>query len=104
MKSFSRKALVKKMNNENEKIELNTDNKATEYALLIWDVKPEDFPSLGSPDRDYNVETLPEAISLYEKETDVFAKELHHYYEVDSHGWESSSNVIMEWDAEEEDY
>jgi hypothetical protein len=73
--------------------------KATEYAVLIWDFKPEDFPSLGCPCREINVDTLPEAMVLYEKETDVFAKELHHYYEVDTKEWESSSNCLMEWDA-----
>ena len=77
--------------------------RATEYAVLIWDFKPEDFPSLGSPDRDYNVDKLSEAVALYDEETDVFAKELHHYYQVDTHEWESSSNCLMSWDKEEEE-
>jgi len=27
--------------------------------------------------------------------------ELHHYYEVDTKEWESSSNCLMEWDADD---
>tara|TARA_R100001463_G_scaffold120131_1_gene176114 strand:- start:1215 stop:1460 length:246 start_codon:yes stop_codon:yes gene_type:complete len=77
--------------------------RATEYAVLIWDYKPEDFPSLGSPDRDYNVDTLPEAMALYETSRRCFAKELHHYYQVATHEWESSSDCLMSWDAEEEE-
>ena len=77
--------------------------KATEYAVLVWDFKPEDFPSLGCPCREINVDTLSEAIAFYDEEIDVFAKELHHYYEVDTKEWESSSNCLMSWDAEEEE-
>ena len=91
--------------------------KATEYAVLVWDTKPEDFPSLGCPDREYNMDTLPEAMKMYEDiyssrlrgidsaiendkdKSGVFAIELHHYYEVDTKEWESSSNCLMEWDA-----
>ena len=88
--------------------------KATEYAVLVWDFKPEDFPSLGCPDREYDIDTLPEAMRLYEDERygvkrnllgarTIFAIELHHYYEVDTKEWESSSNCLMSWDAEEEE-
>ena len=81
--------------------------KATEYAVLVW-YEPEDQEawdnsgSLGSPCEDYNVDTLEEALEIYKQATDVFAKELHHYYQVDTHGWESSSNVLMAWDVSEE--
>jgi hypothetical protein len=77
--------------------------RATEYAVLVWDFKPEDFPSLGCPCREINVDKLSEAIAFYDEETDVFAKELHHYYQVRTMGWESSSNCLMSWDAEEEE-
>ena len=81
--------------------------RATEYAVLVWEVRPEDFPSLGSPDKEYNFDTLPEAMRFYEDvfrddiNTPVFAMELHHYYEVDTKEWESSSNCLMEWDADD---
>ena len=76
---------------------------ATEYAVLVWDKKPEDYPSLGCMDRELNVETLDKAMKLYEGLTDVFAKELHHYYEVDTKEWESSSNCLMSWNKEEDE-
>jgi hypothetical protein len=74
--------------------------KATEYAVLVWDEKPEDYPYLGCIDREFNVETLVEAMKIYEDLTDVFAKELHHYYQYKTHEFESSSNCLMAWDAE----
>ena len=74
----------------------------SEYAVLVWDAKPEDYPYLGDIDREFNVDTLDEAMKIYEGLTDVFAKELHHYYEVDTHGWESSSNCLISWEDEEE--
>jgi len=76
--------------------------KATEYAVLIWD-SPEDQEAwdedgcLGSPCREYNVDTLKQAMEVYEQVTNVFAKELHHYYQVDLLEWESSSNVLIAW-------
>jgi hypothetical protein len=76
--------------------------KATEYSVLVWDVKPEDFPLLGEIDRGFDTDSLIEAMKIYEGLTDVFAKELHHYYEVKTHEWESSSNCLMSWDAESE--
>lgn len=88
--------------NEKEMNKMNEMKKATEYAVLIWN-SPEDKEmwnengSLGSPCRDYNVDTLEEAIEIYEQVTDVFAKEIHHYYQVATHEWESSSNVLMEY-------
>ena len=78
-------------------------SKATEYAVLVWDVKPEDYPFLGCIDREFNVETLVEAMKIYEDLTDVFAKELHHYYQYKTHEFESSSNCLMSWDKEEEE-
>ena len=73
---------------------------ATEYAVLVWDEKPEDYPYLGCIDREFNVETLVEAMKIYEDLTDVFAKELHHYYQYKTHEFESSSNCLMAWDVE----
>jgi len=81
--------------------------KATEYAVMIWDTKPEDYPLLAYPDKEYNFDTLPEAMAFYEDifrddiTGPVFAMELHHYYEVDTKEWESSSNCLLSWDAEE---
>tara|TARA_A100001391_G_scaffold205274_1_gene204697 strand:+ start:2678 stop:2941 length:264 start_codon:yes stop_codon:yes gene_type:complete len=86
------------------------NEKATEYAVLVWH-EPEDQEAwdnsgcLGSPCKEHNVDTLEEALEIYNKlweETDIFAKELHHYYQVDLLGWESSSNVLMAWDVSEE--
>ena len=74
--------------------------KATEYAVLVWDVKPEDYPLLGDICREFNVDTLDEATKIYEGLTDVFAKELHHYYEYKTHGHMSSSDCLESWDAE----
>ncbi len=78
-------------------------SKATEYAILVWDVKPEDYPFLGCIDREFNVDTLDEANKIYEGLTDVFAKELHHYYEYKTHGFMSSSNCLMSWAIEGDD-
>tara|TARA_B100000287_G_scaffold122982_1_gene114885 strand:- start:61 stop:375 length:315 start_codon:yes stop_codon:yes gene_type:complete len=81
--------------------------KATEYAVLVWEVKPEDYPMLGCPDKEYGFDTLPEAMAFYEDifrddiTGPVFAMELHHYYEVDTKEWESASNVLMEWETED---
>jgi hypothetical protein len=75
----------------------------TEYAVLVWDVKPEDYPLLGSVDREFNTNSLAEAMEIYDGLTDVFAKELHHFYQVATHGWESSSDCLLSWAAEEED-
>ena len=81
--------------------------KATEYAVLVW-YEPEDQEAwdedgcLGSPSIEHNIDTLEEALEIYKQETDVFAKELHHYYEVDLLEWESSSNVLMAWDVNDE--
>ena len=81
--------------------------RATEYAVLVWDVRPLDFPSLGCPDKEYDFDTLPEAMRFYEDvlrgvdTLPVFAMELHHYYEVDTKEREPSSNCLMEWDADD---
>ena len=78
--------------------------KATEYAVLIWD-SPEDQEAwdedgcLGSPCREYNVDILEQAMEVYEQVTNVFAKELHHYYEYKTHEWESASNVLVSYYA-----
>ena len=82
--------------------------KATEYGVLVW-YAPEDQEAwdesgmLGSMDKAYNVDTLEEAMEIYEAATDVFAKELHHYYEVATHEWQSSSDVLMAWDKGDEE-
>ena len=81
--------------------------KATEYAVLVW-YAPEDqaawdeSESLGTMDEAYNIDTLEEAMEIYEQATDVFAKELHHYYQVATHEWESSSNCLMAWEIGDE--
>tara|TARA_Y100001938_G_C7829219_1_gene300525 strand:+ start:204 stop:455 length:252 start_codon:yes stop_codon:yes gene_type:complete len=80
----------------------------SEYVVMVWDEKPVDYPMLGCADREHSVDTLPEAMRLYEdiQKDDitgpVFAIELHHYYEVDTKGWESSSNCLISWEDEEE--
>jgi|TARA_R100000084_G_scaffold102408_1_gene57989 hypothetical protein len=80
--------------------------KATEYVVLVW-YEPEDQEawdkngSLGIPDEEHNIDTLEEALKIYKQVGDVFTKELHHYYEVDTHGWESSSNVLLSWERRE---
>jgi len=76
--------------------------KATEYAVLVWDEKPEDYPHLGCMDREFNTDSLIEATKIYEGLTDVFTKELHHYYQVNTHEWDSSSNCLMSDGGEEE--
>ena len=64
--------------------------------------KPVDWPMLGCPDEEHSVDTLPEAVRLYEDilrddiTGPVFYVQLHHYYEVDTKEWESASNVLME--------
>tara|TARA_A100001201_G_C3915029_1_gene148848 strand:- start:55 stop:411 length:357 start_codon:yes stop_codon:yes gene_type:complete len=75
-----------------------------EYAVLVWD-SPEDPDNnfLGSPCREFNVHTLSEAIKIYTLCEDVYAKELHHYYQTDTHGWESSSNCLMSYVEGEEE-
>ena len=85
--------------------------KATEYAVVVWEKKPVDWPMLGCPDEEHSVDTLPEAVRLYEDilRDDIvgpaFYVQLHHYYEVDTKGWESASNVLMEERLDgEEDY
>ena len=77
-------------------------NEPTEYAVLVWDVKPEDFPYLGCMDREFNTDSLIEATKIYEGLTDVFAKELMHYYQVKTHGWESYGDCLMSDGGEEE--
>ena len=79
-------------------------NIPTEYAVLVWD-SPEDPDNnfLGSPCREFNVHTLSEAIKIYKFCVNVYAKELHHYYQTDTHGWESSSNCLMSWQEGEEE-
>ncbi len=76
----------------------------TEYAVLVWK-SPEDPNGhhLGSPCEEFNVQTLEEAIGIYKFCVNVFAKELHHYYQTDTHGWESSSNCLMSWREGEEE-
>tara|TARA_R100001163_G_C4961758_1_gene125291 strand:+ start:182 stop:421 length:240 start_codon:yes stop_codon:yes gene_type:complete len=70
----------------------------TEYAVLVWDsAEDPDNNLLGSPCKEFNVNTLEEAIKHYEFYDNVYAKELHHYYQVDTHGWESSSNCLMSY-------
>jgi len=76
--------------------------KATEYAVLVWDVKPEDFPHLGCMDREFNTDSLIEATKIYEGLTDVFAKELMHYYEYETEGWNSCGDCLMSDGGEEE--
>ena len=74
----------------------------TEYAVVVWNKKPVDWPLLGCPDEEHSVDTLPEAVRLYEDilrddiTGPVFYVQLHHYYQVDTKGWESASNVLME--------
>ena len=85
--------------------------KATEYAVQVWEKKPVDYPLLAYPDKEYDFDTLPEALRFYEDifrddiTGPVFAIQLHHYYEVDTREWESASNVLMEdelyWGEEE---
>ena len=80
----------------------------TEYAVLYWS-EPEDAEAwkesgaLGSPDGEYNTDTLADAMDYYQKADWAWAKELHHYYQTATHGFESSSNVlecdIPEYDA-----
>ncbi len=73
-------------------------SKATEYAVLVWDEKPEDYPFLGDIDREFNTDSLIEAVKIYEDLTDVFAKELHHYYQYKTHGFMSSSDCLESWE------
>ena len=78
------------------------DKRPTEYSVLVWDKKPVAWPLLGCPDEEHSVDTLPEAVRLYEDilrddiTGPVFYVQLHHYYQVDTKGWESASNVLME--------
>ena len=73
------------------------------YGVLVWDVKPEDYPLLGSVDREFNTNSFAEAMKIYEGLTDVFAKELHYYYQAATHGWESSSDCLLSWTTPIED-
>ena len=75
----------------------------TEYAVLVWDSAEDRDNFLGSPCREFNVNTIEEAIVVYEFYDNVYAKELHHYYQVDTHGWESSSNCLMSYIEGEEE-
>jgi hypothetical protein len=77
-------------------------NEPTKYSVLVWDVKPEDFPHLGCMDRVFNTNSLTEATAIYEGLTDVFTKELYHYYEYETEGWNSCGDCLMSDGGEEE--